>query len=48
MTSAILAAATGSNTVSGAVLTLVLPVACVLITLAVWYLVVRSGRHRSR
>jgi hypothetical protein len=48
MTSAILHIAAGSDVTSGAVLTLVLPVAVTIIMLAIWYLAVRSGRFRSR
>jgi hypothetical protein len=49
MTSAISLAASGASDVaSGAVLTLVLPVGCVIIMLAIWYFAVRSGRQRGR
>jgi len=43
----LIAAASGSNTTSGAVLTLVLPIAFTLVMLAIWFLVLRSGRRRS-
>lgn len=42
-------AAQASHVSSGAVLTLVLPLGCALIALAIWwYLATRSGRGRKR
>jgi hypothetical protein len=42
-------AAQASHVSSGAVLTLVLPLGCALIALAIWwYLATRSGRARKR
>lgn len=40
-------ASTGSNTSSGAVLTLVLPVGCVLLMLAIWFFALRRARNRN-
>jgi hypothetical protein len=42
----ILPLATGSNVSSGAVLTLALPVGCLLIVLLVWFLVFRRSEDR--
>jgi hypothetical protein len=44
----ILAAATGSNTTSGAPLTLIFPVAFVIVVVGIWSLALRSGRPRRR
>lgn len=46
VTATIVIAASGSNVTSGAVLTLVLPIAFVLITLTAWFVFLRRGRDR--
>lgn len=44
MLALLLLADSAAKVTSGAVLTLVLPVACLLVVLAVWYLAVRRAR----